>query len=304
MIARMLRFAGAFLLVLSTQLHAVETGAITLAEGGVRLMRGAAVLQASEGVRIQSGDILETDDRGFCVVEFGDGLLIGLGPLTRIYLADGNPRTKQADSGQAIILLAGWLKLQSGKGAPADGYRVLATGLGISSRDANLLAHATDQRMSVFMESGSARLLEPDDAGRTAVGPTLGVGQFVSRGAGQRLALQARPDSGFLVGMPRGFRDALPARPERLKASPKAPKPDHDARYEEVKDWLQLPQAWRVDMVRRFSVRLRDAQFRKAVTANLPRHPEWHAVLYPPRPSEAGRAPLRYRDSRNKEQAQ
>lgn len=293
MTVRILHFVGVFFLVLSTRLSAAETGVITLAESNLRLLRGPAVLVASEGVRIQPGDLLETGNGGISVVEFADGLLIGLGPNSRLYLQEGNSRSKKAEPGQAIILLSGWMKLESGKQAPADDYRILTAALGVGTRDAKLLVHAAEQRASLFVESGSGRILEPDEAGRTVKGAALGAGQFASRVAAQRTSVQAKPDAGFLANMPRGFRDALPARPERLKASPKAPKPDHDAGYDEVKDLLQLPQAWRSEMVRRFSVRLRDAGFRKAVAANMARHPEWHPILYPPRPPEARREPSR-----------
>ena len=301
MTARMLCFVGVFFLLLSTGLSAAEIGAITLAESSLRLLRGPSVLTASEGVRIQPGDLLETGNGGISVVEFADGLLIGLGPGTRLYLPEGNTRSKNAEPGQAIILLAGWMKLEPGKQVPADGYRILTAALGVATRDAKLLVQATEQHASVFVESGSGRLLEPDEAGRAAKGAALGAGQFASRVATQRPSVQPRPDQGFLANMPRAFRDTLPARPERLKAGPKAPKADHDAGYDEAKDLLQLPQTWRGEMVRRFSVRLRDAGFRKAVAANMARHPEWHPILYPPRPpetkprpAETRREPLRY----------
>jgi hypothetical protein len=303
MIARMLRFSGAVLLVLYTALSAAQTGTITLAEGALRLLRGPSVLLGAEGVRVQPGDILETDDRGISVVEFADGLLLGLGPRTRLYLADGNPRLRRDEPGQPIILLAGWCKLQAGKQAPADGYRLLTDALGVSTGDAKLLAHAAEQRASVFLESGAGRLLEPDESGKTSKGGTLTAGQFASRVAAQRTSLQPRPDAAFLAGMPKGFRDALPARPDRLKANPKSPKFDHDARYDEVKDWLQIPQSWRGEMVRRFTVRLRDADFRKALAASLSHHPEWQPILYPPRP-KAEHASPRNRDSQQREQAQ
>lgn len=304
MIVPMLRFAGALLLVLSLPLDAAETGAITLAEGSVRLFRGPSLLTASEDVRIQPGDMLETSDRGISVVEFGDGLLLGLGPRTRLYLPESTPRSQSAEPGQPIILLAGWLKFESGKQAPADGYRILTTGLGVSTRDAKLLLHAADQRASLFLESGSGRILEPDEAGRASRGAALGAGQFASRIGAQRTAVQARPDAGFLANMPRWFRDALPARPERLKASPRAPKTDRDAAYDEVSDLLQLPKTWRGEMVRRFLVRLRDPAFRKAVAANMDHHPEWHRILYPPRPPEASRQKSRHEDSVNTERPQ
>lgn len=245
-----------------------------------------------------------TSDRGISVVEFGDGLLLGLGPRTRLYLPESTPRSQSAEPGQPIILLAGWLKFESGKQAPADGYRILTTGLGVSTRDAKLLLHAADQRASLFLESGSGRILEPDEAGRASRGAALGAGQFASRIGAQRTAVQARPDAGFLANMPRWFRDALPARPERLKTSPKAPKSDHDAAYDEVSDLLQLPKTWRGEMVRRFLVRLRDPAFRKAVAANMDHHPEWHRILYPPRPPEASRQKSRHEDSVNTERPQ
>lgn len=302
MTARMLHCVGALLFVLSTQPHAGEGGVITLAEGGVRVVRGAALLQAAEGVRVLPGDVLEAE--AISVVELADGLLLGLGPATRLYLPESTSRPKSADAADALILLSGWLKLQSRQRATADGYLILTNSLGVATRDATLLVHAAEQRTSLFVETGSARLLEPEASGRTTAGAALGAGQFAVRGAGQRVALQGRPDGGFLAAMPRGFRDALPSRPDRLKASPKAAKAERDARYDEVRDLLQLPQSWRGDMVRRFSARLRDAEFRKAIAANMAQHPEWRPILYPPRPVGPSRASLRERDSQPKEQGQ
>lgn len=304
MTAWMLRLAGALFLFLPAPSNAAQNGVITLAEGNLRLLRGPAVLVAAEGVRIEPGDMLESDNRGLTVVEFGDGLRIGLGPDSRIYLPEGNARAKNAEPGQPIIVLAGWIKLEPGKPGPADGYRLLTPALGAATGEAKLLLHAGDQRASLFVESGSARLLEPDPSGKTAVGALLGAGQFASRVAAQRPAVQSRPEASFLATMPRTFRDALPARPDRLKADPKPPKADHDARYDEVKGWLQLPPSWRGEMPRRYAVRLRDPAFRKALAANLAQHPEWQPILYPPHPRIAGRDPPRRRDSTHTEPAQ
>lgn len=280
------------LLLASAGIGAADFGVITLAEGNLRLLRGAAVLQAAQGVRVEPGDILESDDRGIDILEFNDGLLLGLGPNSRLFLPEGGTRRKGADAGQAIVLLAGWLKAEAGKQAPAEGYRILTTTLGLATRDAKLLLHAAE-RASLFVESGGGRLLEPDAAGRAASGAMLRAGQFARRAATQRAALQERPSAEFLASMPRGFRDALPARPERLKADPLAPKALHDARYEDVKDWLMLPSAWRGELMRRYVVRLRDADFRKAVAANIARHPEWRRILFPPPPPEGDAAETR-----------
>lgn len=291
MIARTLGFTGMlFLLLLSGRLGAAEAGVVTVAEGAIRVMRGTMALQLAQGARVQPGDIIETDNRGIGVVEFGDGLILGLGPGTRLFLPETSSRGRGTEPGQPVILLAGWLKAEAGKRAPADGYRILAPALGVAMREARLLARASAQGASLFLESGTGRLLEPDAAGKAARGSELGAGQFAQRAPAQRAAVLDRPTAEFLASMPRSFRDALPARPALLKAEAVAPRVEREVRYDDVRDWLQLPAAWRGELMKRLSVRLRDPDFRAAAIASAPSHPEWHSILFPPRPPEGAPA--------------
>jgi len=279
-----------FLLLLSGRLGAAEAGVVTIAEGAIRVMRGTMALQAAQGARVLPGDILETDNRGIGVVEFGDGLILGLGPGTRIFLPEAGSRGRTAEPGQPIILLTGWLKAEAGKQAPADGYRILTPALGVAMREAKLLARASAQGASLFLESGTGRVLEPDATGKAARGAELGTGRFALRMPAQRTSIQDRPAAEFLSSMPRSFRDALPARPALLKADPVGPKAEREVRYDDVRDWLQLPVAWRGELMKRLAVRLRDPEFRAAAMANAPNHPEWHPILFPPRPPEGAPA--------------
>src|SRR5579883_3137680 len=68
---RALLFAA--LVLLPNTLPAQEMGAFTLLEGSVRVLRGTAVLRGVEGMRFQSGDIVETATPGFYRPSFPPG---------------------------------------------------------------------------------------------------------------------------------------------------------------------------------------------------------------------------------------
>ena len=55
----------AVFLLLTFPATAQEIGTMTLVEGPLRLIRGATVLQGTEGVRLHTGDIIESSDKGF-----------------------------------------------------------------------------------------------------------------------------------------------------------------------------------------------------------------------------------------------
>ena len=262
---------------------------VTLLEGPAGLVRGVTRYALVEGVRMQSGDIVEVGDKGLAEIEFPDGAAIALGGGTRM-LAISMPRGKSAAGD--FHVMAGELKVSGvSKDArlristpiftlwPAEGVCVMVVGRGEGS---------------VFIESGAARL---------AAGPAthgLKSGEFFNRKDGQKGTVLQRPSKAFMAAMPKAFFDPLPSRLARYKDREAQPRRIEDVSYADVEIWLKGPAAIRRPLVARFEPRAEDPKFRSALEANLRFHPEWDPILYPEKylPPEtpadaAGTAPAR-----------
>ncbi len=243
---------------------------LTLLEGPAGLVRGVTRYALVEGVRMQSGDIIEVGDKGLAEIEFPDGAAIALGPGTRM-LAVAMPRGKPSVGD--FHVMRGALKVSGvNKTArlristpvflllPAEGVSVLVLGSGEGS---------------VFVESGAARLV--------VAGSTLALksGEFFTRKDGQKGAVSQRPSKEFMAAMPKAFFDPLPSRIARYKEREVQPRRIDDVSYADVEAWLRAPPAIRRPLVPRFESRATDPKFRAGLEANLRYHPEWDPILYP-----------------------
>ncbi len=81
---------------------------VTILEGSAVVFRGIAKLGASEGVRIQPNDLVETGKDTFLRLEFGDGTRLDFGSVTRLQV--NHPTETSADR-PALYVLSGWIKL-------------------------------------------------------------------------------------------------------------------------------------------------------------------------------------------------
>lgn len=267
-------------LLLPISAAAQEIGTVTLVEGTLRLMRGTAVLQGVEGMRLHPGDILESSDPGFAQLEFSKGSIVALGAATRVFLlhfGGGGEGTTPAVA--ELVMLGGWLKGETHSNAGA--YRYDSPLLAASTREGTVLLHAAAGESEMFLESGSALVGEVTPEGIWPRPTAARAGQFFSRRAGRVTATASRPDAAFISSMPRPFRDTLPPRLSRFSGKPAEPKRDHEVSYAEVQPWLTMAHAWRRGLVQRFEPRLRDAAFRAALEHHLKDHPEWDPILHP-----------------------
>jgi len=243
---------------------------VTLLEGPAGLVRGVTRYALAEGVRMQSGDIIEVGDKGLAEIEFPDGVALALGAGTRM-LAVSIPRGKSAAG--VYYVMQGALKVAGvNKGArlrfstpiftllPAEGVSVMIV---------------RGEEGSVFIESGGARL-----AAAPAI-LSLKSGEFFTRKAGQKGAVAPRPSQAFIAAMPKAFLDALPSRMARYKERQVQPTRVDDVSYADVEAWLKAPPAIRRPLVARFEPRASDPAFRSGLVANLRFHPEWDPILYP-----------------------
>jgi hypothetical protein len=262
---------------------AQEIATVTLVEGALQVVRGAAVLQAAEGVRLRQGDILESPAAGFIQLEFVGGTIVALGPSSRAYLlshpaARGGATAGEKTSAAEMVLLSGWLKGETPK---TGTYRYDTPLLAASTRDGTVLAHASAEGVEIFVESGSAEIGEISPEGNWRAAGTARAGQFFTRRAGKSVTTQARPTPAFVESMPPSFRDTLPSRVSRFAEKRVEPKRDHEVTYSEIQPWLTIGHTWRKGFVRRFQPRLKDAAFRNALDAHMNMHPEWDPVVHP-----------------------
>lgn len=266
---------------------------VTILDGKAQLLRGESRMSFDEGTRLVSQDVLETAaDARLLRIEFSDGLAINLGPSTRVLI---DPQF-YGERGRfaRLYLLSGWAKVKaSTTTAPAKGAATAvpllaspAIDLIESSGAAVLLVN--EPAVSLFVESGQAKVRERL-AGKPAgaVGP-LRNGQFLQRGAQGRSSVAARPAPSFVDQMPRSFLDTLPDRAAIFRDRAPAPKVTAPIGYADAKDWLGVEPTLRRPSMKRWRPLVRDSEFRKALVADMPAHPEWDRVLFPekyrPRP--------------------
>jgi hypothetical protein len=79
---------------------------VTILEGSAVVFRGISKLGASEGVRIQPNDLVETGKDTFLRLEFGDGTRLDLGSVTRLQV--NHPTETSADRPALYVLSGGF----------------------------------------------------------------------------------------------------------------------------------------------------------------------------------------------------
>ena len=253
-----------------------QVAIVTLLEGPATLVRGVARHSLAEGVRLQSGDILEVGDKGLTQIELPDGAALALGPRTRT-LASSLPRGKQTAA--QFYVTQGELKLAGVK--PGARLRIVTPLLSLQGAEGAAVMVIGDAEGALFVESGEVRLAAPRATGEAAATLRLKSGEFYTVKAQQKAVLASRPSPAFIGALPKAFLDPLPARMERYKDRQVQPRRLELVSYAEVETWLKAPLEFRRPMLPRFKSRAAEPAFRDALVANLRFHPEWDPVLFP-----------------------
>jgi hypothetical protein len=250
-------------------------GTITILEGDAFIYRGASRLYANEGVRLESGDIVETAESGFMQVELTDLSVVQFGPVTRAMINSAASRQKPE---RWLFVMNGWCKVTGSKAGAADG-----SGLELRTRQFTMPPNTgvvvfaeTPAETTLFVERGDVRLLEDK-----ASGVSLKAGDYYRRKAGARGSVNTGSTEAFVAGMPRAFRDSLPLRLDRYRNQPVQPKEAPDFTYADVEPWLKAEPWLRRPLVQRWRAKARNPAFRAALVAGLASHPEWDPILFP-----------------------
>ena len=252
---------------------------VTLIEGGGgALLRGTSRYALAEGVRLQTGDIIELGDKGVAQIEFADGVILNLGPRTRFYAGAIVGRVAKGGVSD-LYLMQGWSKITSGKAGVPSRYNTPIFGL--ATTDATAVVQIADGEGAVFVESGEARIADGfTKAGRDS--PTrLRGGEFYFRKTEQKGVVLSRPAPAFVTAMPKSYMDNLPSRVAKYRDREVPPKATGTLAYADVEMWLKAPPEIRRAVMQRFIAKAHEPAFRQALVANLRFHPEWDPILFP-----------------------
>ncbi len=257
-------------LLSSTAGAATEIGVITLVEGSARLLRGASWFKVVAGTRVEESDILEVPERANAQVEFAAGHIADLAGSGQVYVVSAPTKTVSG----LLQLPNGWLKVV----ATPPGLRVRTSPFDLALADGVLVVHANGEAVEFFVESGSARLIEPTPRGLDGPARDLKTGQYGAKSATGPIVIEAGAPKVFADALPKHFVDALPALAATLKTKP-ALVIDREITYAEAEPWLAGRD--RAVFERRFTGRLRDPVFRSAVLPAVARYPAWDRMLNP-----------------------
>ena len=254
-------------------------GTITILEGDAFVYRGASRLYANEGVRLESGDIVETAASGFMQLELTDLSVIQFGPATRAMINSSAGRPKPE---RWLFVMNGWCKVTGAKAGAADGSGLeLRTRLFTMPANAGVVVFSeTPAETTLFVERGEVKLAE-DQAGGGPIGVSLQSGDYYRRKAGARGTVNTGSTEAFVAGMPRVLRDSLPLRLDRYRNQAVQPKESSDFAYADVEPWLNAEPWLRRPLVQRWRAKARNPAFRAALVAGLASHPEWDPILFP-----------------------
>jgi hypothetical protein len=246
---------------------AAEFGRVTLADGVARVLRGAVWYKLAPGIAVEVGDIVEAVESAQVQVEAA-GAIINLAGPALLYLVPVKGATPLLD------LRGGWLKLAT----KAPGLRVRTPPMDVVVAEGTLVVRTQGPMVELFVETGSARMIELTAAGRDGTARDAKRGEYWSKAETAAFTTVPRAPRPFVQAMPRHFADPLPMLAGKIKGRP-TPVVDHEITFAEAEPWLAGRE--RPVFERRFASRLRDPEFRGAAKANIARYPLWDRMLHP-----------------------
>jgi hypothetical protein len=271
-------------------------GIVTIVEGEIFATRDGTRFALAEGVRVVADDIVETAAQAkLARIEFSDGLILDIGPNTRVLMTPRFPGERGANRTAKLYVLRGWVKITVPKSLAAASFASESFDLSGIARDAVLNVEPTAS--SVFAESGELSLVERTK-GKAGAAVKLKSGEFLTRAGEAKSVLAPRPAADFTQRVPRAFLDTLPARAALFATREVPPKRLAPISYADVQAWVDAEAGLRPLFVARWKAQAQTPDFRKGLVAGLRAHPEWDSTLFPekylPKPA-ASSAPAPYR---------
>jgi hypothetical protein len=213
-------------------LAAAAAPTATIVEGPVSIVSGAAAYQTAPGVRLQTCDIVRTGAQAIVQLEDDEGAQILIGPDS-LFVVD-LPQGSDAVIGPHF-LISGWAKVTVPKRSKATPYQILTPHVDFSTPAGVIALRAGSDGSEFFVEQGDASA-----TGGSTARTTVTAGHLYARKAGGgRGAMADGQKAAFVQGMPRAFRDTLPARLAMVKANNPRPRPAPDHNPADVQGWLR-----------------------------------------------------------------
>lgn len=251
----------------------------TIADGEAVLIREAGRHALAEGVRLSKDDIVETTAKSrFLRLEFADGLILDLGPESRLLIAPKFTGDR-AKLPARLHLLRGVAKLTVPKPLSPLAATFSTPQLDVTGVARSAVFIVQGAEVQVFAESGEV-VLQERRAGKPSGTATVKNSEFYSRGADGKASTTPRPPGAFIQRLPRPFLDTLPPRAALFASKDVAPKPLGDIAYADAEPWVDA-EGLRAQFVARWKPLAQNAAFREGLAANMAAHPEWDRVLYP-----------------------
>lgn len=224
------RAVGATALFASS--NALTAPTATIVEGPASIVSGTAAYLTAPGMRLQACDIVRTGAQAIVQLEDEDGgqILVGPDSLFVVDLPLG---------GAAVVgphfLISGWVKVTVPKRSKALPYQINTPHLALATPAGVVALRVGADGSEFFVEQGDAIATGP-----AAVRTSVGANHLFARKAGPgRGAVSDNLKHAFVQGMPRAFRDTLPARLAMVKAGHPRPTPAPDYNPADAQGWLR-----------------------------------------------------------------
>jgi len=254
------------LLLLAAAPALAQDAVISHAEQPSRLIRKTTIHQAPAGVRLQSGDIVESGARPV-QIEWSNGVRLALGPASSVLVND-------AGGAPSASLLRGWSKFATT--APVGKQLAFDAGLlSLRAAGASGIVRLASDKTELFVESGVVPVTDTGPGGGRRV--EVGREQYAARSATLPLAVAPRAPRLFIEQLPRAFLDPLVAVARRAPAT--LPTPQREIATADIVAWNDAGPAARKRLASQFATRLADATFRNEAEDVLATLPEWRDAL-------------------------
>lgn len=179
---------------------------VTLVEGHATVYSAGRNHGAAPGLRLRECDVLRTGPSSLLQLEPEDGSALALGGDGSSVVVDIPDAPGARDT---HVLLNGWAKFTVPPRPRPVPLRLNTAHFDVEVTGGTVVVHVGDKVGELFVERGSAHVLERPAKG---AGLTVPAGRYYARIAGTPGATsEDRASQAFLAAMPRAFRDSLPA---------------------------------------------------------------------------------------------
>jgi hypothetical protein len=233
------------------------------------------------GTHLGDQELIETGPKTAIVrLEFTSGMMINLGPTTRVILSpklgDGSLLLQPA-----LYAINGWIKISHSSDMDGpNAVQILAESMAISKVVGSAVIWVHDSANQVFSEAGTLAINERRN-GKSMPIVTLKSGSFFSKTGGTKASVSGTPPATFVQDVPKAFLDTIPSLASRFKGNrPPPAKLIGELSYEDALPWLGAERDVKYFLVTSWRQNL-NRSLRAGLTSHIRTHQEWDRTLFP-----------------------